>query len=192
MTGGQDGAAHLRRAALAVVCRIPGATNKVLDTTPTRFADGLAVQRAGRRDPVTGGQIPQPYVRVAGERRRLDDVLGDDYAVIVVGQPDPRLVSACTDLGITLVRAVPDQGTLVDHPWYSVAVDEGPLLEWFRRARTSAVLVRPDHVVQMREPLMRTDHGPGAELGERIRAWADELAWRPSRRASAGEAGVTA
>jgi 3-(3-hydroxy-phenyl)propionate hydroxylase len=192
MTGGQDGAAHLRRAALAVVCRIPGATKKVLDTNPIRFPDGLSVERTGRRDSVTGGQIPQPHVLVGGERLRLDEVLGDQYSVMVVGQPDPRLVTTCTDLGFALVRVVPASADIGVHPWYSVVVDEGSLLAWFWRARTSAVLVRPDHVVQLREPLSRSDHGPGALLAEGIRAWAEELAWRPPRDAEAAETAARA
>jgi 3-(3-hydroxy-phenyl)propionate hydroxylase len=188
MTGGQDGAAHLRRAALAVACRIPGATDKVLDANPPRFTDGPAVQRVGRRDPVTGGQIPQPTVSLAGEPRRLDEVLGDGYAVLVVGPPDARLVSACRDTGIALTRVVHAGSETVEHRWYTVVADDGPLLAWFRKARTAAVLIRPDHVVQTREPLSRTEHGPGALLADRIRGWADEMSWDPSPRAQAGAA----
>ena len=186
MTGGQDGAAHLRRAALALACRIPGATDKILDANPPRFTDGPAVQRVGRRDPVTGGQIPQPTVGFAGEPRRLDEVLGDGYAVLVVGHPDPRLVSACRDTGIALTRVVPAGHETVEHPWYTVVADDGPLLAWFRKARTSAVLVRPDHVVQTREPLSRTEHGPGALLADLIRWWVGEMSWSAPRRAKAG------
>lgn len=181
MTGGQDGAAHVRRAALAALCRIPGATDRVLDSQPPRFADGPAVQRVGRRDTVAGGHIPQPSVSVAGRPLRLDQVLGDGYAAIVVGQPDPRLVTRCMDSGVTLVRVVPAGSAPEqpgDHPWYRIAVDEGPLLEWFRQARTSAVLVRPDRIVQTREPVGPTDHGPGAGLAEYLQQWADALSWR--------------
>jgi 3-(3-hydroxy-phenyl)propionate hydroxylase len=186
MTGGQDGAAHLRRAALAVACRIPGATDKVLDAAPPRFTDGPAVQRVGRRDPITGGQVPQPTVGVAGEPQRLDEVLGRGYAVLVVGHPDARLVSACRDTGITLTRVVAAGTESVEHPWYTVVADEGTLLAWFRKARTAAVLVRPDHVVQTREPLSRTVHGPGALLADRMREWAAEMSWSAPRRDQAG------
>jgi 3-(3-hydroxy-phenyl)propionate hydroxylase len=192
MTGGQDGVAHLRRAALAVACRIPGATDKVLDANPPRFTDGLAVTRVGRRDAVTGGQIPQPYVRSAGQRRRLDEVLGAGHAVIVVGQPDPRLAATCSDLGLTLVRVVPASEPLGDQPGYRIAVDDGPLLAWFRRAKTSSVLVRPDHVVQLREPLRRTEHGPGGLLAERIRQWADRVSWRAPHGTAPRTAGASA
>jgi 3-(3-hydroxy-phenyl)propionate hydroxylase len=114
---------------------------------------------------------------VDGQRRRLDDVTGDGYAVLVVGPPDLRLVSACRDLGATMVRVVavpsPDE-----HPWCTVAVDEdGHLLGWMRRARAGAVLLRPDHVVQDIEPLTAARHGVGGRLAARIRTWADELHW---------------
>jgi hypothetical protein len=112
--------------------------------------------------------------------------------VIVVGRPDPRLVTTCADLGLTLVRVVPEPDAPGDHPWYRVVVDDGPLLDWLWRARTSAVLVRPDHVVQTREHLGRTDHGPGALLAERIREWADEVAWCAPGRVEAPKVGAQA
>jgi 3-(3-hydroxy-phenyl)propionate hydroxylase len=186
MTGGQGGAAHLRRAALAVACRIPGATDKVLDANPPRFTDGLAVARVGRRDRVTGGQIPQPTVAVGNERKRLDEVLGTGYSVLAVGQPDARLVSTCRDLGVELVRVVAPSAEAAQATPYAVVTDDGSLLEWFRTGRTAAVLVRPDHVVQTREPLTRTEHSPGAQLAERMRQWAAELSWGARRRNQAG------
>jgi 3-(3-hydroxy-phenyl)propionate hydroxylase len=193
MTGGQDGAAHLRRAALAVACRIPGATDKVLDANPPRFSDGLAVQRVGRRDRVSGGLVPQPFVEVAGERCRLDEVLGDDYSVLVVGAPDLRLVTACADLGIALVRVDLEAGEPADHKAYHVAVDDGSLLDWFRRTRTSAVLVRPDHAVQTREPSNRHSvHPSGAVLAEGLRRWAHQVSWSSPRRVQTPTEGAPA
>ncbi|MFI5100217.1 MAG: bifunctional 3-(3-hydroxy-phenyl)propionate/3-hydroxycinnamic acid hydroxylase, partial [Actinomycetes bacterium] len=167
MTGGQDGAAHVRRAMLGVACRIPGATTNVLDARPPRFRAGIAVEHASWRDRTVGRPAPQPVVTVDGHRRRLDEVTGDGHAVLVVGPPDPRLVSACRDLGASLVRVVaaPSAG---EHPWYTLAVDkEGHLLGWMRRARAVAVLLRPDHVVQDSEPLMATRHGAGGQLAAR-------------------------
>jgi hypothetical protein len=68
-----------------------------------------------------------------------------------------------------------------EHPWYTIVADEGEvLLAWFRASGTTAVLVRPDHVVQTRERLQATAHGPGAALAEYLRRWADDMSWRPS------------
>jgi 3-(3-hydroxy-phenyl)propionate hydroxylase len=171
MTGGQDGAAHVRRAALAVATRLPGVSDKVLDANPPRFADGAAVSRAGRRDGVTGGLLPQPQVGADGRRVRLDEATGPGHLVLVAGEPDPGLVQAADSFGARVVRVV-DPGAAagaVAGPAGTLVVidDDGTLLAWFRRSGTSAVLVRPDHVVQAARPAGRTP-------------------WRGARRAAAG------
>ncbi len=178
MTGGQDKAAHVRRVALAVATRIPGTTDKVLDTAPPRFPDGVAVQRTGRRDRITGGLVPQPFVHVAGKRQRLDEVTGNGHSVLVVGEPDPILVDAAWKAGAIVVRVASTGPTPPGPASYRVAIDEdGHLLDWFRRWRTAAVLVRPDHVVQAREPQRKPGHAPGAELAAYLRTWTRELSW---------------
>lgn len=162
MTGGQDAAAHVRRVALAIACRIPGTTDKVLDSAPPHLADGPAVRRTGRRDKVSGGLLPQPWVEVDGQRVLLDHALGTDYAVVVAGDPDPALVAAAQGAGIPLVQvSVTAPAHVVDR--------DGVLLDWFRRTGTGAVLVRPDHVVETRAP-HRKDGAQGAVLAERIRS----------------------
>ena len=179
MTGGQDKAAHVRRIALAVATRIPGTTDKVLDAAPPRFPDGVAVRRTGRRDRITGGPAPQPYVHAAGQRQRLDDVTGNGHTVLVVGEPHPILVADARRAGATVVRLVSPGPTPSTEPAsYQVAIDEdGHLLEWFRRGRTAAVLVRPDHVVQAREPQRMPGLRPGTELAAYLRTWTRELSW---------------
>ena len=180
MTGGQDGAAHVRRVALAIAVRIPGVTDKVIDGQPPAFPNGPAVSRAGRRDRVTGTLLPQPWVDTEDGRVRLDETLGTGYSVVVVGEPDHRLLAAAQDFGATVIRLLPAGQKAAHHPWYTVAVDdEGTLLDWFRARGTAAVLVRPDHVVQSREPLGRTAHGTGAELAEYLRDWAAQMHWTP-------------
>jgi hypothetical protein len=123
---------------------------------------------------------------VGNERKRLDEVLGTGYSVLAVGQPDARLVSTCRDLGVELVRVVAPGAEAAPATPYAVVTDDGPLLDWFRKGRTAAVLVRPDHVVQTREPLSRTEHSPGAQLAERMRQWAAELSWGAHHRDQAG------
>lgn len=178
MTGGQDAAAGVRRVALAGLCRIPGVTDKVLDVDPPRFADGLAVHRSGR-DKVTGGVLPQPLVTAALGTSRLDEITGPGYSVVVVGEPDPRLLAAARELGARVVRVVVGVEDVAEHPYYLVAADvEGALLAWLRANRTAAVLVRPDHVVQAREPFGRNDHGVGADLADTIRSFIAMTSWR--------------
>ncbi len=186
MTGGQDGAAHLRRVALAVACRIPGATDKVLDSKPPRFRDGLAVRRSGRRDRVTGGQLPQPFVTVAGKKVRLDEVTGADHSVLVVGVPGPRLIAAAKRAGATVIRVVGPGAAPSVETAYQVAIDDdGHLWQWFRRSRTAAVLVRPDHVVQAREALL-PQRAPGVELADYLTSWTGALSGSGSVHATAG------
>ena len=52
------------------------------------------------------------------------------------------------------------------------------MLAWLRANRTAAVLVRPDHVVQAREPFGRNDHGVGADLADTIRSFIAMTSWR--------------
>ena len=175
MTGGQDAAAHVRRVALAIACRIPGTTDKILDSAPPHLADGPRVRRVGRRDKVSGGLLPQPWVEIEGRRALLDDALGDGYALVVAGEPAPALVVAAERAGIALVRVASDgPAPLVDR--------DGVLLDWFRRHGTGAVLVRPDHVVETRAP-HQPSGGQGAALagylsarGRSRRAAADRAA----------------
>lgn len=162
MTGGQDAAAHVRRVALAIACRIPGTTDKVLDSAPPHLADGPAVRRVGRRDKVSGGLLPQPWVEVDGRRALLDEALGDDYAVLIAGAPDPALVAAASEAGIPLVQVSPvAPAHVVDH--------DGVLLGWFHHHRTGAVLVRPDHVVETRA-LGVDGATQGASLADHVRS----------------------
>ena len=186
MTGGQDAAAHVRRVALAVACRIPGATDQVLDSKPPRLSDGLAVRRNGRRDRVTGGQLPQPFVTVPGARVRLVEATGADHSVLVVGEPNPRLVAAAKQAGATVIRLVGPGTQPSEHPSYQVAVDDdGHLLQWFRRNRTAAVLVRPDHVVQAHER-EHAQHSPGAQLADYLTSWTREMSWTGAVHTTAG------
>jgi 3-(3-hydroxy-phenyl)propionate hydroxylase len=92
LTGGQDGAARVRRLALAVLCRVPGVTTRVLDR-PT------PALRVGRGQ-LSGTLVPQP--RVDGVL--LDELLGDGYAVLSDGPP-PADAGGHPVLDAPLVRA---------------------------------------------------------------------------------------
>jgi 3-(3-hydroxy-phenyl)propionate hydroxylase len=123
LTGGQDGAAHVRRAALAVLCRVPGLTRTVLDRPTPALAAGPLVAR-GR---LAGQLVPQPWVAA----RPFDEQLGDGFAVITAGTVDPELRLLARRLGAREVPAPVE------------------LLPWLRRGGATAVLVRPDRVVML-------------------------------------------
>ncbi|WP_200300983.1 bifunctional 3-(3-hydroxy-phenyl)propionate/3-hydroxycinnamic acid hydroxylase MhpA [Streptomyces adelaidensis] len=133
MTGGQDGAAALRRRLLAAACRIPGLTRAAGRDLSPPLAAGPLVRRRVRRG-LVGTHCPQPWARADGRRTRLDELLGDSFTVLTAGEPWPSLTALAQGLG---VRAVPvtDLG------------DDGTLAAWLRAGRADAVLLRPDRVV---------------------------------------------
>jgi 3-(3-hydroxy-phenyl)propionate hydroxylase len=177
MTGGQGAAARVRRVALAVACRLPGATDKVLDADPPRLVDGLTVRRHGRRDPVSGGLLPQPWLVVGQARRRLDDITGRRYAVVTVDVPSGALVSAAATAGVPVVQVVRQAPSASGSAHATVAVDpDGGFLDWFRSTRTSSILVRPDHVVQSRSQLPG-----GQDLADYLSSWVRQVGWIADR-----------
>ncbi|MBG0853868.1 bifunctional 3-(3-hydroxy-phenyl)propionate/3-hydroxycinnamic acid hydroxylase [Streptomyces spinoverrucosus] len=136
MTGGQDRAAALRRAVVGAACRIPGVTATVSrDLSPTLTAGPLVRRRARLTGRMPAGTlVPQPWVTVDGRRVRLDDVLGDSFAVLTAVPPTPRMTVVAEALGARTIH-VGDLG------------DDGALAAWLTRGRTDAVLLRPDRVV---------------------------------------------
>lgn len=143
MTGGQDGAAAIRRRTLAAACRIPGlATRAGRDLSPS-LAPGPLVRRSARRG-LAGTHCPQPWVSVDGRRTRLDEVLGDSFTVLTAGDPGPSLTALARGLGI---RAIP----------VTELGDDGTLTAWMRAGRADAVLLRPDRVVLDTVPSGRRD-----------------------------------
>ncbi|MGQ4362956.1 bifunctional 3-(3-hydroxy-phenyl)propionate/3-hydroxycinnamic acid hydroxylase MhpA [Streptomyces sp. SAS_272] len=133
MTGGQDGAARLRRGALAAACRTPGLTALAGRGLSPPLTAGPLVRRR-LRGGLAGSHCPQPWVTAGGRRTRLDELLGDSFTVLTATEPPPYLTALAHGLG---VRAVPaaDLG------------DGGALAAWLRAGRADAALLRPDRVV---------------------------------------------
>ncbi|MFF2518638.1 bifunctional 3-(3-hydroxy-phenyl)propionate/3-hydroxycinnamic acid hydroxylase [Streptomyces sp. NPDC058086] len=136
MTGGQDGAAAVRRSVLSAAVRIPGLrTAAARDLSPALTAGPLVRRRArwGGRG-LVGTFCPQPWVTVDGRRARLDELLGDSFAVLTAVPLSPSLKAVADGLG-ALTVPVADLG------------DDGRLAAWLREGRADAVLLRPDRVV---------------------------------------------
>ncbi|MFM9697401.1 bifunctional 3-(3-hydroxy-phenyl)propionate/3-hydroxycinnamic acid hydroxylase MhpA [Streptomyces europaeiscabiei] len=136
MTGGQDRAAALRRTVVGTACRVPGVTT-VLGRGLSRPLDKGPLTRRNRLRPglgLGGTYCPQPWVAVDGRRVRLDDVLGDSFAVLTAVEPTPSLRATAGGLGARLVD-VRELG------------DDGTLAAWLWAGRADAVLLRPDRVV---------------------------------------------
>ncbi|MFI2458043.1 bifunctional 3-(3-hydroxy-phenyl)propionate/3-hydroxycinnamic acid hydroxylase [Streptomyces sp. NPDC019539] len=136
MTGGQDRVAAVRRAVVGAVCRLPGVTAAVSrDLSPALSAGPLVRRRprlTGRG--LAGTFSPQPWIRHDGGRVRLDDLLGDSFAILTAVPPSAQMTAVATALGAHTVR-VDDLG------------DDGALAAWLARGRADAVLLRPDRVV---------------------------------------------
>ncbi|MFJ9249593.1 bifunctional 3-(3-hydroxy-phenyl)propionate/3-hydroxycinnamic acid hydroxylase [Streptomyces sp. NPDC101776] len=135
MTGGQDGAAAVRRGVLSAACRVPGlSTAAARDLSPT-LAAGPLVRRRPRRGGrgLAGTFCPQPWVTVDGRRSRLDDLLGDSFTMLTA-VPSPSLRAVADGLGARTV-SVAGLG------------DDGRLAAWLREGRADAVLLRPDRIV---------------------------------------------
>ncbi|GLX50379.1 3-(3-hydroxyphenyl)propionate hydroxylase [Streptomyces hygroscopicus subsp. hygroscopicus] len=136
MTGGQDGAAAVRRGLLGAVLRVPGLSTAAARDLVPPLACGPLVRRpvrgAGRG---LGGRLcPQPWVTAHGRRARLDDLLGDSFAVVTALPPSPSLKAVADGLGARTVLA-------------DGLGDDGRLAAWLREGRADAVLLRPDRVV---------------------------------------------
>ncbi|MET7778979.1 bifunctional 3-(3-hydroxy-phenyl)propionate/3-hydroxycinnamic acid hydroxylase [Streptomyces mirabilis] len=164
MTGGQDRGAALRRAVVGAACRVPGVTAAVSRDLSPALTAGPLVRRhpglIGRR--LTGTFCPQPWVIVEGRRMRLDDVLGDSFAVLTAVPPTPHMTAVATALHAATIH-------LDD------LEDDGTLVAWLARGRADAALLRPDRVVMDTVPA-GTGHFPDPT------AWASLL--HPARRAA--------
>ncbi|MFJ7065797.1 bifunctional 3-(3-hydroxy-phenyl)propionate/3-hydroxycinnamic acid hydroxylase [Streptomyces sp. NPDC101115] len=143
MTGGQDGAAALRRRILAAACRVPGLTAAAgRDLSPPLTA-GPLVRRRVRRS-VVGTHCPQPWVALDGRRSRLDELLGDSFTVLTATEPWPSLRALAHGLGVPAIPVTDLR-------------DDGTLTAWLRAGRVDAVLLRPDRVVMDVVPAGRHD-----------------------------------
>ncbi|WP_063770980.1 bifunctional 3-(3-hydroxy-phenyl)propionate/3-hydroxycinnamic acid hydroxylase MhpA [Streptacidiphilus neutrinimicus] len=143
MTGGQDRAAALRRRAVAAVCRIPGLTNKISrDMSPALTPGPLVRRGAWEFRSLVGRPCPQPEVTVEGLPTRLDDVLGEGFALLCSAPPGASVRALADSLGARTVRL---NGYPL--PGETGVLDDGTLTAWLNRSRADAVLLRPDRVV---------------------------------------------
>jgi 3-(3-hydroxy-phenyl)propionate hydroxylase len=131
MTAGRDTTAVVRRGILAAAGRVPGFNTAAMATIAPRIRRGPLV---GSRRGLPGTLVPQPWVTVDGRRQRLDDVLGDGFAILCRRAPDAESLALARRLGARIVRLP------------SVR-DDGVLAGWLRRGHARTVLIRPDRVV---------------------------------------------
>ncbi|ACP26324.1 FAD-binding monooxygenase [Sinorhizobium fredii NGR234] len=125
---------------------------------PPISAGVIALDAAGAPAPGAGEASPQPWVLVAGNRVRLDDVTGWNFALLTC------------DLAISQDnrdRAKSLNVVLCEFGEHRLQEDEGVLQEWLASLGGRAVLARPDHVVF---GVAADDNGVGALL-DQLEAW---------------------
>ncbi|MGI5290315.1 bifunctional 3-(3-hydroxy-phenyl)propionate/3-hydroxycinnamic acid hydroxylase [Nonomuraea polychroma] len=133
------GRAKAGRMLLSQVERLPAA---VRSRSP-RLCRGPLVRPRRPWGDLAGTLPPQPWVTVDGRHQRLDDVLGDSFAILSLAPLDPVL----TALARRLRARVFDLRT--------TPIDDGTLTRWLLGARAAAVLLRPDRVVLAAAPLAK-------------------------------------
>ncbi|MFZ0228145.1 MAG: bifunctional 3-(3-hydroxy-phenyl)propionate/3-hydroxycinnamic acid hydroxylase [Mycobacterium sp.] len=119
--------AVLRNHVLRTLTRLRGLDYRLQRLTwipDARYRQGFL---ATARHRALGWQIPQPWVTDAdGARVRLDDLLAGRWIVLHIGEL-PLGAQAWTVAGVPTVR-----------------IDEPTLVEWLRRKKAAAVVLRPD------------------------------------------------
>lgn len=119
--------AAVRNHVLRALTRVPGLDIRVQRLTwipDARYREGFFAAGTHR---AVGWQIPQPWVTDAdGTKVRLDDILGGRWTILHVGE-FPAGAHAWTDLGVP-----------------SLQITEPTLVDWLRRKRAAAVVLRPD------------------------------------------------
>ncbi|BBZ09935.1 bifunctional 3-(3-hydroxy-phenyl)propionate/3-hydroxycinnamic acid hydroxylase [Mycobacterium branderi] len=119
--------AAVRNHVLRALTRLPGLDVRVQRLTwipDARYREGFF---AAPTHPAVGWQIPQPWVTDAtGATVRLDDVLGGRWTLLHVGEL-PAGAHPWADLGVP-----------------SLQITEPILVDWLRRKKAAAVVLRPD------------------------------------------------
>ncbi|MFE5754476.1 bifunctional 3-(3-hydroxy-phenyl)propionate/3-hydroxycinnamic acid hydroxylase [Streptomyces massasporeus] len=134
MTGGQDQAAALRRAAVSAACRLPGSATLATRGLSRPLPAGPLTPRRVRRHNLVGTICPQPWTTRAGARTRLDDCGGSSFTLLTATALPPSIRAIAAGIGATVL----DVHTLDDG---------GVLASWLHTGRADAALLRPDHVV---------------------------------------------
>ncbi|WP_327587462.1 bifunctional 3-(3-hydroxy-phenyl)propionate/3-hydroxycinnamic acid hydroxylase [Nonomuraea sp. NBC_00507] len=195
MAGGRERGAAVRRLLLAQAARIPAVHRRTVHGTSPGLRRGMLVRR---RSPLGGGLAgtlaPQPWMEVDGHRRRLDDVLGDGFAVITLGPLDAEFAALARRLRATVVHVrrphhgappvsrTPHHGAPSDGRDLSlgegaerrdgaVVVEDRALDGWLRGAGAAAVLLRPDRIVLAAAPFPRRPGPVGAAIVRDAAAW---------------------
>jgi 3-(3-hydroxy-phenyl)propionate hydroxylase len=113
----------------------------------TRYGPGPLVERRRHRRDLSGTPCPQATVRADGHPVRLDEVLGDGYALLATGSVPRSMLARARRLGARTLHL--GRGA---HAGEVSVEDSEELLAWMERGRASAALLRPDRIVLATTP----------------------------------------
>lgn len=103
---------------------------------------GLTTGLIAADAPLAGKVFPQPTVQHAGEARRLDDVTGPCWRLVMLEPMPATLVAAAQAAGVAIVQV----GAGAAAPSVAAVHDPDALLaSWLAPANCVGALVRPDH-----------------------------------------------
>ena len=128
MTAGGEVGNLLRRAVVPRLHLLPGVKAKVADSATPALHSSELVTKSRRRRQLAGRLCPNP---VALEGKRLDEVVGDRFAVITSGPLNPSQQHEVRRRGAAVV----------------VAPSGSELSLWLRAGHARAAVVRPDRTV---------------------------------------------
>ena len=99
--------------------------------------------------PTAGTLFPQPWIIAQDGRRRLDDVAGADFKVVLseAYDADTRdLVRHCAAEGLHVFR-ITQNAVAPSHALQNFVEADSVVAQWFRRHGSIAAIVRPDNYV---------------------------------------------
>jgi 3-(3-hydroxy-phenyl)propionate hydroxylase len=128
MTAGGELGNLLRRVVVPRMKQIPGLRDKVVDSRTPPLRGSALVQRSRTRSRLPGTLCPNP---VLADGSRLDECLGNGFAVLSTGQLEAAQLARLTTLGATVQIA--HAGT--------------ELADWLRRGHAQCAIIRPDRTV---------------------------------------------
>lgn len=103
------------------------------------------------RDAAGAGEVaPQPWIAEGSGRRRLDDLLGRGFRVLLRGgaQVSPRILDLAAALPASVAEIRDADDRVADQPGIrSFTETEGVFCRWMSERGLMAILVRPDDIV---------------------------------------------
>ncbi|MBJ7336928.1 bifunctional 3-(3-hydroxy-phenyl)propionate/3-hydroxycinnamic acid hydroxylase [Mycolicibacterium sp.] len=128
MTAGGELGSLARRFVVPQLHRLPGLSAKVLDSRTPALRRSALVRTSRMRSNLAGRLCPNP---ILSGGRRLDDELGDGFAIVTLTPPGP------------VERTLIEARSAVLH----VTAPGSELAQWLRRGRATAAVIRPDRTV---------------------------------------------